>query len=233
MSKSATVISNDPEKSKTRITLSCSVKQFVSIEPHTRINLLGFEGDTVKHEVTLTSFEEEPMEITDITTTVDDKIKYKLKAIEKGKKYTITAQNRSKEQGSYSGQMIVKTTSKKKPHIVFTVTGKLRKEVAVQPAKLFFGTITLAEENFDPTQLTKTTTLRDVRGDGFTVKKIKSSSKWIATEIEPHEKKKRLSTLRVTLDKDTVPRGGFNEKISVYTSYKKAPLVVEVKGEVL
>ena len=165
LSKSATVISNDPEKSKVRITLSCNVKQIVSIEPHTRINLLGFEGDTIKHEITLTSFEEEPMEITDITTMVEDKIKYKVKTIEKGKKYTIKVQNRSKEEGSYNGQLIVKTTSKKKPYIVFTVTGDLRKEVAVQPPKLFFGTITLAEENFDLTQLTKTTKLRDVRGE--------------------------------------------------------------------
>jgi len=233
LSKGATVITNDPEQSKTRITLSCTVKQIVSIAPNPRINLLGFEGDTIKHMVTITSFEEEPLEITDISNTVDDKIKYKLKTIEKGKKYTIEAQNRSKEVGSYRGQLVVKTTSKKKPHIVLPINGNLRKEVAVQPAKLFFGTINTAEENFDPQKLAKEVKVRDVRGDGFTVKKVKSSSKWIATEIEPPEENKKVSTLRVTLDKDTVPRGSFNETITVYTSYKKTPLVVEVKGEVL
>jgi hypothetical protein len=226
-------MTNDPEQSKTRITLSCTVKQIVSIEPHNRINLSGFEGDKIKHEVTITSFEEEPLEITDISNTVDDKVKYKLKTIEKGKKYTIEAQNRSKEAGSYKGQLIVKTTSKKKPHIVLPINGNVRKEVAVQPAKLFFGTINTAGENFDLQKLTKEARIRDVRGDGFTVKKIKSSSKWITTEIEPLKENKRLSTLRVTLDKDTVPRGSFNETITVYTSYKKKPLVVEVKGEVL
>jgi hypothetical protein len=193
---------------------------------------LGFEGDTIKQQLTITSFVEEPLEITDITSTVDDKIKYKLKTIEKGKKYTIEAQNRSEEQGSYRGQMVLKTTSKKKPHIVLSINGNLRKEVAVVPKKLSFGTLNTAEEEFNTRKLTKTTTLRDVRGDGFTVKKVKSSGKWMVAEIEPHKKKKQY-TLRVTLDKDTLPQGSFNETITVYTSYKKKPLVIDVKGEVL
>ena len=232
LSKSATVISNDPEKPRTRITLSCKIKQYVSIVPHNRINLLGFEGDTVKHQITITSFEEDPLEITDITSTVDDRIKYKLKTIEKGKKYTVEAQNRSKEQGRYSGQMVLKTSSKKKPHIVLAVNGNMRKEVAVAPGKLFFGTINTAEEEFAARKLTKTTTLRDIRGDGFTVKKVKSSGKWMTAEIEPHKKKKQY-TLRVTLDNDALPQGSFDETITVYTSYKKKPLVIDVKGEVL
>ena len=232
LSKSASVISNDPEKSRTSLTLSCKVKQFVSIVPDNRINLLGFEGDTIKHQITITSFEEEPFEITDITSTVDDKIEYKLKTIEKGKEYTIEAQNRSREQGSYSGQMVLKTSSKKKPHIVLSINGNLRKEVTVVPAKIFFGAINTAGEEFNTGQLIKTTTLRDVRGDGFTVKKVKSSGKWMVAEIEPHKDKKQY-TLRVTLDKDTLPQGIFNETITVYTSYKKKPLVIDVKGEVL
>jgi hypothetical protein len=212
--------------------LSCKVKQYVSILPHNRINLLGVEGDTVEHQVTITSFEEEPLEITDITSTVDDKIKYKLKTIEKGKKYAIEAQNRSKDQGSYSGQMVLKTSSKKKPHIVLSINGNLRKEVAVAPTKLFFGTINPAQEGFATRKLIKTTTLRDIRGDGFTVKKVKSSGKWMVAEIEPHKNKKQY-TLRVTLDKETLPQGSFNETVTVYTSYKKEPLVIDVKGEVL
>ena len=212
--------------------MSCKVKQYVSIVPHNRINLLGFEGDTVKHQVTITSFEEEPFEITDISSTVDDKIKYKLKTIEKGKKYTIEAESRSKEEGSYSGQMVLKTSSKKKPHIVLSINGNLRKEVAVVPTKLFFGTINSAEEGFDTRELQKMTTLRDIRGDGFEVKKVKTSGKWMVAEVEPHKQKKQY-TLRVTLDKNKLPQGSFNETVTVYTSYKKKPLVIDVKGEVL
>lgn len=212
--------------------MSCKVKQYVSIVPHNRINLLGFEGDTAKAQITITSYEEEPLEITDITSTVDDKIKYKLKTIEKGKKYTIEAQNRSKEQGSYRGQMVLKTSSKKKPHIVLAVNGNLRKEVAVVPAKLSFGTINTAGEEFTARKLVKTTTIRDIRGDGFAVKKVKSSGKWMVAELEPHKDKKQY-TLRLTLDKDKLPQGIFNETITVYTSYKKKPLVIDVKGEVL
>ena len=212
--------------------MSCTVKQYVSIVPQNRINLLGFEGDTVKQQITITSFEEEPLEITDITSTVDDRIEYKLTTIEKGKKFTIDAQNRSKEQGSFSGQMVLKTSSSKKPHVVIPINGNLRKEVAVVPTKLSFGAINTAEEGFNTRELTKTTTIRDVRGDGFTVKKVKSSGKWMVAEIEPQKGKKQY-TLRVTLDKDTLPQGSFSETVTVYTSYKKKPLVIDVKGEVL
>ena len=54
----------------------------------------------------------------------------------------------------------------------------------------------------------------------------------MVAEIEPHKEKKQY-TLRLTLDKDKLPQGIFNETITVYTSYKKKPLVIDVKGEVL
>lgn len=191
---------------------------------------MGFEGDRVKKKITITSFEKDPLEITDITSTVDDKIKYKLKTVEKGRQYILEAENRSTEAGSYSGQMILKTTSRKKAHLTLLVNSNLRKEVAVLPKKLFFGTINKAEDL--DRKLTRTATLRDVRGDGFSVKKIKSSSKWIVAEIEPQAEKKNY-TLRISLDKDALPQGTINETVTLSTSYKGEPLVIEVKGEVL
>jgi hypothetical protein len=73
--------------------------------------------------------------------------------------------------------------------------------------------------------------LKDARGDGLTIKKIKASSKWIASEIET-KRGNRDCTISLTLDKDALPKGKFNEKIEIRTNYKK-PLVVELKGEVL
>ena len=128
--------------------------------------------------------------------------------------------------------MVLKTSSKKRPHIVLSVNGNLRKEVAVVPAKLAFGTVNTAGEEFNTRNLVKTATIRDIRGDGFEVKKVKSSGKWMVAEVEPHKEKKQY-TLRVTLDKDALPQGIFSETITVYTSYKKKPLVIDVKGEIL
>jgi len=230
--KSATVISNDPKTPRTSITLRCNVKQYMSITPHNRINIIGFEGDKITQEVTITSLEEHPFEITDITSTLDDKIKYKLKTGKKGREYTIKVTNRSTQEGSFNGNMVVKTDSKKKPHIVLTVSGKLRKEVAVRPATLTFGTVDTAKDNSDVKRAARKVQLIDVRKKGFTIKKVKPSSSWIKTEVEIKNENK-LYVLHVTLDRDELPKGKFEETIEIYTSYKRKPLIVKVRGNVV
>ena len=208
------------------------MKPYINVMPHNRINLLGFEGDKKKHEVTITSFEKKPLEITDITSTVDDKIKYKVKTRKKGEEYVIEVKNRSTQVGSFSGKMIVKTNSNKKPHIVLNVSGKLRSKVAVRPKTFSFGTIDTGKENFGSRVLKKRVMLMDVKGEGFTVKKVKPSSKWIKVEIEAKKENKQYA-VHITLDKDKLPKGKFEEKVNIYTSYKRKPLVVDVKGEVI
>jgi hypothetical protein len=228
-SKSAAVISNDPKTPKTNITLRCNVKQYMSITPHNRINILGFEGDKITKEVTITSFEEHPFEITDITSTLDDKIKYKLKTGKKGREYTLKVNNRSTQAGSFNGNIVVKTDSKKKPHIVLKVNGKLRKEVAVRPATLTFGTVDTAKDNADAKGAARKIQLKDARKKGFTIKKVKPSSSWIKADIEIKKENKHY-IINVTLDRNELPKGKFEETIEIYTSYKKKPMVVKVKG---
>jgi len=232
LTKSATVFSNDPEKPKMIISLGGKVKQYISVMPNNRIHLLGFEGDKIKKEVTITSFEEQPLEITDVTSTVNDKIKCKLNTIKKGKEYILEVKNRSTKAGTFNGRIIIKTSSKKKPHIVLNVSANLRRKVTIRPTAFFFGTINTTKENFDSKMLEKRAVLRDVQGDGFTIKKIKPSSKWIKAEIEVKKEKKRYA-IHLILDRDKLPKGKFEEKIKIYTSYKGKPLVVDVRGEVI
>lgn len=208
------------------------MKQYIDVMPHNRINLLGFEGDKIKYEVTITSFEKTPLEITDITSTVDDKIKYKVKTSKKGKEYVIEVKNSSKQAGSFSGKMVVKTNSHKKPHIVLNVSGKLRSKVAVRPKTFSFGTIDTSKENFGSRVLKKRVMLMDAQGEGFMVKKIKTSSKWIKAEIEAKKENKQYA-VHIILDKDKLPKGKFEEKVNIYTSYKRKPLVVDVNGDVI
>lgn len=216
-----------------RVTLRGLVKQYVEIKPGNRITLKGFGGDKMEKELTITSYEEEPLEITDLSCTIDDMIKYKLETLEKGKQYKLVVENRLEDLGSYNGQLILKTTSKKKPHLVISVYGKLRKEVSAKPEKLLFGTLNPISEKFNPKKLEQKVVLHDVRGDGFSIKKIKASSKWIKTEIEKGKTEKKRYTIRVILNKDKLPEGKIDETISVFTSYAKKPLVIPLKGQVL
>jgi hypothetical protein len=215
-----------------RISLSCKVKQYIRVLPNNRVNLMGFEGEKLKQTVIITSFEEQPLEITDITSTVDDKIDYKLKTKKKGEEYVIEVKNRSKEADSFTGKMIVKTNSQKKPHIVLSVSGRMKTKVAVRPEIFTFGTIDTHRENFESLVFKRRVMLMDAKGEGFTVKKVKTSSKWIKAELESKKERDRYA-VQITLDKDKLPKGKLEEEVRIYTSYQRKPLVVNIRGNVI
>lgn len=178
------------------------------------------------------SIEEEPLKITGITSDIKDKIKYKLKTQKKGKEYTLEIRNRSKEEGAFRGTIKLETNSKKKPLITINVFVKLQKEVRIIPQSISFGTIDTTKEDFDALNLTKTFELIDDRGNGIHIEEIKTSSDWIKTKTEIR-KEGKVHAVIVTLDKDKVAKGPFNEKIKIRTNHKKEYLEVEVKGEVI
>lgn len=182
--------------------------------------------------MTITSIEEHPFKIKDITSDIKDKIKYKLKTKKKGREYSLEIKNRSKEAGSFRGKINLKTNSEKKPLVVLYVYGRLREEVIVSPRSLFFGTIYTTNEIFGTVSLKKTVMIKDVRGDGLTINKIKPSKDWIMTEIKTKKEGKQY-TIIITIDKDKLPKGQFNEKIDIRTNYKKKSLVVDVEGKVI
>jgi len=192
--------------------------------------LNGYAGDKIKKKLTIASLEEHPFKITDITSTIDDKIKYKLKTKEKGKEYVLEIKNRSTKEGTFRGKIVMTTDSKKKPRVTLSVISRLQQEVMVKPASLSFGTIDTASENFNAEKLSKEVTLRDIRGDGLVIKKVKSSSDWITTE---NIKKGKKYTIVITLDKDKLPKGDFEEKIDIHTNYKNKSLIVGIKGRVI
>jgi len=144
---------------------------------------LGYEGEKIDKKVTITSLAEQSLKITDITCDIEDKIKYKLKTKEKGKEYTLEIKNRSKQAGSFRGKIELKTTSEKKPLVTLSINGNLRNKVMVKPRSLTFGTIDTTKENFKDVSFRKTIMLKDIRGEGLTIKKIKPSRNWIMAEV--------------------------------------------------
>lgn len=132
----------------------------------------------------------------------------------------------------FRGKIELKTNSQKKPHITLPVYGRLKEEVNIRPRTLSFGTIDTTKENFNIRSLKKSVVLKDVRGDGLAIKKIKTSSDWIMTETKT-KKGSKQHTIVIILDKDKLPKGQFNEKIKIRTNYKRKSLVVNIKGKVI
>lgn len=139
--------------------------------------------------------------------------------------------NRSSQEGELRGKIELKTDSEKKPHIIIFVSGRVREELNMTPKSISFRTIDPSRENFNRI-FTKRIVLRDVRGKGLTIKKIKTSSDWIIVDTKTRKEDKMLAII-ITLDKDKLPKGPFEEKIKIRTNYKKEYLEVDVKGEVI
>jgi hypothetical protein len=76
--KSATIRSNDPQHPSYRIKLKGTIKSYITVQPSPRAYLTGFEGDTLSQKLTISTNEAEPLTITNITSTLDDKITYEM-----------------------------------------------------------------------------------------------------------------------------------------------------------
>lgn len=193
------------------------------------MSLYGFEGEALKTEVIISSLQPQPLAITGVTSDIDDKIKYKLKTREKGKEYVLKVERRSSAEPYFRGQIVLTTDSTKRPRITLNVLSRLQKEVSVRPESLSFGMIDTAAASFAEAKLSRKVTLQDLRGGGLEIKRIISSSDWIAAE---QVKTKNGYTIEITLDKERLPRGEFEETIDVRTNRKKKPISIAVKGTV-
>ena len=194
----------------------------------------GYYGEKITKKVTITSPEEQPLRITDITSTIEDKIKYKLNTVEKGKEYSLEIKTHSGIKESFRGKVALKTNSQKKPELELIVMGTLQKEIKVAPQHLYFGTIDTQKGISDTKSLTKTAIVSSVRESGLIIEKIESSSEWIMAEIETNQRGEKY-TIIIKLDKNKLPKGKFKEKIKIHTKYKKSSEIADIilEGKVI
>ncbi len=169
----------------------------------------------------------------EISSTIDDKIKYELKTKKKDKNYCLEVTNRSTDRGSFSGKIMLKTNNQKKPFINLVVYCRLEKQFRIWPTSqsISFGFIDTSSEWFKLMDLKKNVVLTDIRGKGLSIREVKTSKDWIRAEIKTIKKDVRYA-IEVTLKKDSLPKGDLDEKIEILTNYKKEYVIFKVKGKV-
>ena len=232
--QSATVYSNDPQQPTTKITLSGIIKPYVRILPSQRVSLTGYYGENAQQTLTITSLTDEPLIITDISSSIEDKIKYELKTEKKEKEYSLEIKTLSGIEEVFRGSIMLTTNSQKKPKIAITVMASVKKEIRVAPDYLYFGIIDTNKKDLDKKSLQRTTVISQMRTDDLTIETIETSTDWIKTEIDTNQEGKQY-TVTISLDKDKLPQGKFREIISIHTQSKGKPEVAKiiVEGKVL
>jgi hypothetical protein len=197
------------------------------------VSLTGFYGDSAKQKLTITSLVDDPLAITDISSSIDDKIEYDLKTEKKDKEYSLEIKTLSGIKESFRGSVILKTTSQKKPQITISVMASVKKEIRVAPEYLYFGIIN-KDKDLDEKSLQRITVISQMRSDDLKIRTIETSQDWIKTAVDTNQEGKKY-TITITLEKDKLPQGKFREIVSIHTQSKEKPEVsrIIVEGKVL
>jgi hypothetical protein len=190
--------------------------------------LQGYYGDKLSHRLTITSLVEQPLKITDITSTIGDKIKYKLTTVKEGKEYSLEVKTKSGIKKPFDGKLSIKTNNEEKPEIEIFILATVKNGVDVSPRFLDFGAINTQDGAHATTVLTNQLVVNKLSGKNLTIEKIEPSSDWIVTETKTDRKGEQY-TILITLDKNKLsklPKGTFKGNIKIHTKHSK---IIEVK----
>ena len=187
--------------------------------------------------MTITSLVDQPLKITDITSTIGDQIKYKLDTVMEGKEYSLEVKTKSGIKKPFDGKLSMKTNNEKKPEIEIFILATVKNGVDVSPRFLDFGAIDTQDGALATTVLTNQLVVNKLSGKNLTIEKIEPSSDWIVTETKTDQKGEQY-TILITLDKNKLsklPKGNFKENVKIHTKHSKILEVMDIilQGQVI
>jgi len=127
MKKTASVYTNDKNRSQVGLVISGQVDKFVTMRPK-HINLRGYVGDTIKASVSLIPEEKYPFKILSVSAQDGNNIKFQMADVDLSANgsYDLTVENLKPDSGRYFDTIILETDSKIRPLLKIKVYGNLR-----------------------------------------------------------------------------------------------------------
>ena len=114
---------NDPNCSKLVLEVRGKIKSYFTVLPKKVIELNGNPGKRVTKSVRIIYNDDLPVEITGITSDLDDKITYRLTSIKKGKEFRLEVSNLLEAEGIFRGKIDLATSINMKPKLTIEVRG--------------------------------------------------------------------------------------------------------------
>ena len=124
--KSVHVLSNDPEKSEEVLTLRASIRESIQISSKT-LRFRGKEGTVQTQSVDIIAQEEKPLSIKPGVFSLQEKMTYSIKEIEKGKSFRIEFTNMPQPAGRFNGSLIMTTNYDDNPEIKISISANFIK----------------------------------------------------------------------------------------------------------
>jgi hypothetical protein len=124
--KTIQVMTTDPQKPVSQLTISGPVKNFATITP-SNVRLYGKVGEPVKETVRIVPENSYPFKILETKAQIGRDIRYELTSVQQapGGAYLLTVENLKQETGRYYDTIFLVTDSRVKPKISIQVYGKI------------------------------------------------------------------------------------------------------------
>ncbi len=186
-SKTAQVLTNDPDHPEVTLTIAGKKVAFLNIVPDGVVYLQGRYEEVIEKEVTITSNEKLPdFKIVGVTSDIDDKISYEYKPGAKKGEYTLKIKkNPELPMSSSYGTVTIKTNSTNAPETKLQVQVMTKGNITVSPSSVNFGNVTFAAKDKSASPVTRTIMIIKNSGDGLDLKDVKVDNPNFKATVEP------------------------------------------------
>ena len=235
ITKTVSVVSNDPENPQLALTIKAVVKPYVEIAPTEFVRFSAIKGDAASQDLILFSAEK------DFQPTVAESSQPYVKAQiapagdkeklegKTGTQYKLhVTLEPSAPVGVLNAPVHVKTGVAKQPDVEIRVSGIVRDRISVTPASIVFGNFTPGKDVISRNVIFT----NNKPGQAVRVQKVDSSVSGISAEIVPMTE--GVNYTIVLKPKNDLKKGEFSGTLKIYTSDKDRPVVeVPMSGNVL
>jgi len=223
--KSITVMSNDPNSPKYKLSLSGEIIEEISAKPQT-INFGSIHiNEEIDKNVTIKSLTEYNLNITKITSSkpfVNASIAEKN---EGGYNIKVTLKDNLKV-GRFSGNISLETDSPRQPKLIVPFLGEVKGDITTYPKRIYYGTVTSGKE------LTQKLFVM-FNKDDIKISNTKVSPDFLSAKvIEKYEENNPHCLIEIKLHKEAIV-GKLNGLLELKTNSKMQPIIkIPILGEI-
>jgi hypothetical protein len=138
LTKSAQVTSNDSRQRKSKIYLAINVRNYIVVEPGTKILLRGIVGDDIRRKIKIRPIDDQPLEITNVQSNLGSVIDYKLKRKDNSHQYELEVVSKATDRKNNRGFITLHTNHPKKKVVKLSVYIRIRPELEAWPNTIAF-----------------------------------------------------------------------------------------------
>ncbi|MBN1846999.1 MAG: hypothetical protein JW932_00285 [Deltaproteobacteria bacterium] len=123
--KTADVYTNDPKMPRFRLGVRAYIEVPISVSP-SYVNLQGNADQEISRTIKITAGLEEPLIIEPDRFNLEDRVRYEIEEIEKGRTYLIRFTSIAGTSGTFMGFLNLKTNYQEKPLLNIRIRANLR-----------------------------------------------------------------------------------------------------------